>query len=263
MSIDTLLQVPGATRERVQRIVSGYSEPLDEVWCCPWKLLECPDTWQKIVLSDPRSNWLLNCSRQSGKTTVVAAQTLWEAMCCGSFVLVVSASERQAYEFMRRVQERYHDLPLVELEHSSMSEMELVNGGRILALPNNEATVRVYSSVDRLVIDEASRVPDTLFGAVRPMLAVSKGRTTLLSTPFGKRGFFYKEWTEGATWRKLQVSWNQCPRIPAAFIEEERRMHGDVWVDQEYGCQFLDVVSGVFNIDAFAACIGAESIGAW
>jgi hypothetical protein len=44
-----------------------------------------------------------------------------------------------------------------------------------------------------LVIDEASRVDDTLYLAVRPLLAVSGGRLVALSTPFGKRGWFHDE----------------------------------------------------------------------
>jgi hypothetical protein len=45
-----------------------------------------------------------------------------------------------------------------------------------------------------LVIEEVSRVPDELFYAVRPMLAVSGGTLVALSTPWGKRGWFYEAW---------------------------------------------------------------------
>jgi hypothetical protein len=45
-----------------------------------------------------------------------------------------------------------------------------------------------------LIVDEASRVQDALYQGIRPMLAVSGGRIVLLSTPWGKRGFFFEEW---------------------------------------------------------------------
>ncbi len=48
----------------------------------------------------------------------------------------------------------------------------------------------LYSN--ELKIDEAARVSDELYRAVRPMLATSGGRIVLLSTPFGKRGFFFR-----------------------------------------------------------------------
>jgi hypothetical protein len=44
-----------------------------------------------------------------------------------------------------------------------------------------------------VIVDEAARVPDDLYRAVRPMLAVSQGRLIALSTPFGQRGWFYDE----------------------------------------------------------------------
>ena len=75
--------------------------------------------------------------------------------------------------------------------------MELINGSRIEALPGTEKTIRGFSGVDLLIVDEAARVADELYYAVRPMLAVSGGRLMMLSTPFGKRGVFYEEWTGG------------------------------------------------------------------
>lgn len=257
--IERLLRVPGGNRERLDRISSGHAEPADQLWACPWKLLETPDPWQRDVLSDPCSDWILNCSRQSGKSTVAEAQAVWEAQCAGSFVLVVSASEAQAYEFFARTLKCYNRLRVVEpIEEPTKSQLLLSNGGRILALPNNEKTVRVYSNVGRIIIDEASRVPDTLYGAVSPMLAVAKGRKTLLSTPFGKRGFFYKAWTEGIGWRRKKIPWNLCPRISKSFIESELREHGQLWVEQEYECQFLDLVSGIFDVEAFAGLVDSS-----
>jgi hypothetical protein len=38
------------------------------------------------------------------------------------------------------------------------------------------------------------------------MLAVSGGALWLMSTPFGKRGFFYEVWTGGGTgWERVRV----------------------------------------------------------
>jgi hypothetical protein len=65
--------------------------------------------------------------------------------------------------------------------------LKLANGSRIITLPRAEKTIRRYSNVSLLVIDEASRVEDVLFYAVRLMLAVSKGTIAVLSTPYGKR----------------------------------------------------------------------------
>ena len=104
-----------------------------------------------------------------------------------------------------------------------------------------------HGEVERLV-DEAARVDDELYMAIRPMLAVSRGTLWLMSTPFGKRGFFYEAWARGGPeWERIQVTAEECPRIPREFLEEERAAMGDRWSRQEYLCEFEDSVSGVFD----------------
>ena len=44
--------------------------------------------------------------------------------------------------------------------------------------------------IDLLIIDEAAYVPDSLYHALNPMLAVSGGALWLMSTPNGQSGFF-------------------------------------------------------------------------
>lgn len=256
---DRLMRVPGASRERLARIAARRATDVDRLWARPDRILPHGDPWQLEVMLDPVHDWILCASRQSGKTETVAAKVAWEAQCLGSFVLVVSASEAQAFEFHTRTMEAYRRLPLVEpSEPPSKSQLRLANGGRVLCLPNNERTIRVYSSVDLLVIDEAARVPDALFGAVRPMLAVSGGRTILLSTPFGRRGFFHKEWTEGRGWRRQEVPWQRCPRIRSEFVEAERVRLGDAWVAQEFECRFASLVSSPFDVEAMMALERAD-----
>lgn len=225
-------------------------------------MIQSPDPWQKEALSSLVTlgeDVLLCCSRQSGKTEVVSAAAYIEA-CMGGFVLVVGPSDRQSLEFFDRLKRRYHErLQLAAAEQPpSKHELRLANGGRVVAVPNSEGRVRVYDRVTMLVIDEASRVPDQLYGAVRPMLAVSGGKTALLSTPWGKRGFFWKEWTGHGReeWRRFQVPWASCPRIDSAFVESERRSHGDLWVQQEYECEFLEVDDEhLFDVDRVAGLI--------
>ena len=60
----------------------------------------------------------------------------------------------------------------------------------MVGLPANEATVRGFSAVSLMVVDEAARVPDDLYEAVKPMLATTDGALWLMSTPFGRRRIF-------------------------------------------------------------------------
>ena len=57
--------------------------------------------------------------------------------------------------------------------------------------------MRGFSAVSLLVIDEASRVSDEMYKALRPMLAASDGDLWVLSAPSGQRGFFYEIWANG------------------------------------------------------------------
>jgi hypothetical protein len=136
------------------------------------------------------------------------------------------------------------------------------NRSRIVGLPGNEATVRGFSAVALLLVDEASRVSDDLYLAVRPMLAVSGGTLWLMSTPFGKRGFFYEAWQRGPggtpEWERVRVTAEECGRIPREYLEEERTTMGERWYRQEYGCEFVDAVSSVFDMDLVHRAITSE-----
>jgi hypothetical protein len=133
------------------------------------------------------------------------------------------------------------------IKEESALRFELSNGGRIVALPGTEDTIRGFSGVALLIVDEAARVSDPLYFAIRPMLAVSGGRMVCLTTPFGKRGFFYEEWTGSAEWERVRITADQCPRISKEFLDEERNALGDWWFRQEYFCEFVDTNDQVFR----------------
>ena len=106
-------------------------------------------------------------------------------------------------------------------------------------MPGTEETIRSFQGVNLLVLDEAARIPDELYASVSPMTGVSKGRVICLSTPFGQRGWWWREWfNEKAHWQRFRIPWNHCPRLTPEFIEEERLKFGDSWIEQEYECSF-------------------------
>ena len=91
---------------------------------------------------------------------------------------------------------------------------------------------------------------------MQPTRAVSNGDIWLMSTPAGKRGFFYEKWANGGDrWKRVTVPATECPRIPAEFLEEEREDMGAAWFSQEYLCEFVDDGSGVFDRDVVEAAV--------
>jgi len=207
-----------------------------------------PDPWQKDVLRSRAAQQILLCSRQSGKSTVTALLALHTAIYQPqSLILLLSPTERQSNELLMKVKEAHRSLPdAPALLSDAATMMNLANGTRILALPGKEGNLRGFSKPALLVLDEASRIPDALYYAVRPMLAVSEGRLVLLSTPFGARGFYHQIWTQGEDWQRTMITAHDCPRIGAQWLEQERKAIGDWWFKQEYLCEFVDSVDQVF-----------------
>jgi hypothetical protein len=208
-----------------------------------------PDPWQVRFLRSPAPRTLLNCSRQSGKSTVTALLAAHTALYePGALVLLLSPTQRQSHELFRKALDAYRAIPTaIPIVQESALRLELENGSRIVSLPGKETTVRGFSGVGLLAIDEAARVPDELYYSVRPMLAVSGGRLVALSTPFGTRGWWYDAWQSDEAWERYLVPASECPRISNEFLEEERRSMGEWWWAQEYGCEFLDAETQPFG----------------
>ncbi len=221
------------------------------------------DAWQSDLLRSDAKQMILLCSRQSGKSTVSSILAIHEAIYQpNSLILLLSPSLRQSQELFRKLKDVYNALESPSLPQTieeSALRSEFDNGSRIIALPGKEATIRGFSGVSLLIIDEASRVPDELYQSVRPMLAVSGGRIVLLSTPFGKRGFFYNEWTDGAEWERVKITANECPRIDENWLMRERAMIGDWWFRQEYLCEFVETSDQIFSFDDIETAIDYEA----
>jgi hypothetical protein len=234
--------------------------PLDRVEFASSAGLTELDPWQERLLQSNSTRILLNCSRQSGKSTMAGIIALHHALTSpGSLILILAPAERQAKELFSKLAASYRALGYAMLTNSYRKlGMELSNGSRIEALPGTEKTVRGFSGVDLLIVDEAARVADELYYAVRPMLAVSGGRLLMLSTPFGKRGVFYEEWSGGIAWERYTVTAEECTRIPPEFLEEERETLGQWWFAQEYECRFMDTLDQVFATQVIDKAITDE-----
>lgn len=219
------------------------------------------DDWQRNVLRWNGKRLLMNCARQSGKSTVAAIRAAHRAVFYpGSLVLVVSPSERQSKELFRKIADVFDRLDVRgEFAEDNKLSCELPNRSRVVSLPGSEKTIRGFSSVDLLIVDEASRVDDNLYFTLRPMLAVSRGTLITLSTPFGKRGWWFESWTNGgAAWERVKVSAKECPRLSREFLTEERLALGRLWFASEYECEFVETVDQIFSYDVIHAALDPE-----
>lgn len=219
-----------------------------------------PDPWQADLLRSRSKKIILNCSRQSGKSTTCAALGLHESIYRRpSFGLVIAPSQDQSAELMMKFDEFRGavELPSDYLSTDTKLAVRFANGNRFVARPGSEKTARSFSAVTLLLEDEASRVLDDLYNTVRPMLAVSNGRHILMSTPFGKRGHFFKIWSkERDLWEWYEIPAEMCPRISPEFLAEEKRTNP--WFRQEYHCEFMETVDSVFTFDQVAGTVSDE-----
>lgn len=219
-----------------------------------------PDDWQKEALRFDGQKMILNCCRQSGKSTIAAALGLHRAVFFpNSLILLISASQRQSSELFKIVSQLLEKLPEQprRTEDNRLS-IAFENNSRVVSLPSSEQTVRGFSGPSMIICDEASRISDSLFYSLRPMLAVSQGKLLLLSTPFGKRGFFFHEFTGDNDYKKITITAEQCPRITPEFVQEEINVVGTWWASQEYFCEFKEDITSLFTYEEVNKAIDDE-----
>lgn len=250
-----------------------------------------PDPWQQQLLESQSQRILVLCSRQVGKSQTAAAKALATALLDPpAEILIVSRAQRQSGELLRKVKELYsalcggrvkrrkwqpktlkHELiaPAELTDDQSASRdnvlsMEFNNGSRIISLPSTAETIVGFSAIDLLIIDEAARTSDQLYLSLRPMLMVSKGQLLVLSSPYGRRGWFYKAWNDceeavakgrKPAWERISVRADEVERIDKEWLEQERMDIGDRWFRQEYLCSFEADTGAVFDYEFVQAAI--------
>jgi Terminase large subunit, T4likevirus-type, N-terminal len=220
-----------------------------------------PDALQTKVLLSQSRRGILNCSRQWGKSTVCAAKAVHRAHTRpGSLILVASPCERQSGLFLRKAAAMVRMLGIIPRGDGDNSlSLLLPNGSSIVGLPGTEDTIRGFSAVSLVLIDEAARVEDAMYKALLPMLAVGNGDLWMMSTPRGRRGFFYETWTHGGdAWTRIKATGPECERISKEFLEEMRGALGSRWFDQEYLGEFVTSDDNTFDLDQIEAALDHE-----
>ena len=98
-----------------------------------------PDRWQADVLRSTAPRVLLNCSRQSGKSTVTALLALHAALFePGALILVLAPAQRQSVELYRKLRAAYGALGAAS---STISNRTPEKPLTVCSLPGN-ATIR-------------------------------------------------------------------------------------------------------------------------
>jgi hypothetical protein len=215
-----------------------------------------PDAVQSRILGATANHIILCCTRQFGKSTITAIRALHHAWHHSrSLVLVAAPTARQSGEWIEKSSAFLRILGVKPRgDGRNPNSLVLPNGSRLVGLPGVAANIRGFSSVSLLLIDEAGFVPDELYHALNPMLAVSRGALWLMSTPNGQSGFFYDQWhREQSGWARFQVAAGDCPRISSEFLAEQKILLGDPVFRREYLCEFTAGASQIIDRDMLDA----------
>jgi len=200
-------------------------------------------------------------ARQIGMSTALATEALHAAV-YGETTVIVSASQRQASELLRKAT---HLLPLVtvaadgavRVDKQSAEAIELSTGGRVISLPASAATVQGYTG--HVVIDEAAWIPDvdSLWMAIVPTISTRRDyRLSVVSTPGPRAGMFHRLWNNGdEAWSRHCVSIYDARAGGAPHdIDALRAAVADeaTW-RAAYECQFVDEAHALLPYDLLLA----------
>lgn len=216
-----------------------------------------PHYYQEQVLRD-NTRWIILCwGRQLGKSDVVAVKALHYACThADSVILIISPTLRQSKIIYRKMRNFITRSPILKHEYTKIIQesAELKNGAMIANVPVGEEgdAIRGFT-VSLLIVDEAARVPESVFTAAEPSLASSHGDMILISTPKGKVGYFWECWND-PTYSKYHVSYEvglQVRRrdgklqLDPVIVERARNKLTPWEFLTEYGAEFIEEM-GVF-----------------
>ena len=187
-----------------------------------------PYEWQVAVCHDSSTKIIVNGARQSGKSTISSGLPCHMAKYKSkSLVIIEAPTEVQAGLNMEKIFDfMAHDRKYPKIERKSDSQILLANGSRIRVVCATDRSSRGYSAPDMIVLDEASRIEDVVYrSGVRPMLTNNAScELILISTPFGKDGFFYNAWnSDSEYWSKYEVRspWTPDPVQQSKLTKHE------------------------------------------
>lgn len=250
--------------------------------------------WQRAVLDDPCKRICIDGARQGGKSTIMAG------VCCHhakynpkSLSVILTPSLKQSNEDIIKIREFMdHDSEYPKrIKDGGDGEIVLANKSRILVVTASDDAARGFSAPGIVLFDEASRIDDSVFKAVKPMLTGCKrSRIYEISTPNGKKGFFYGHFTgKSKRWSRYLVRGGYDavvgPQgipivIPTQFkpdtdqykffisprhLDEDEQMENLESIEydirnynQEYGCEFVTAENQAFDQNLIDSLFGSS-----
>lgn len=236
----------------------------DAVKFCQLYLKFFPTPYQVKLLLDEAKRIYVCWSRQSGKSTTLAARMIQRCLQYpGTLRLIVAPGLRQSMIMMDKIQDFIYNIPKPVrrqiLGKVQRTTIRFKNGSRIVALPNSPNLLRGYSAAEVLCDEAAFFREDELifYNVLYPMLQTTDGALITSSTPWGKNTVFYK-FSQNPDFSKHHITWEDVVKAKLAkpaFIEEMRRSMPTDRFRREFQAEFTEDETAFLSQDLITRCI--------
>ncbi len=150
--------------------------------------------------------------------------------------------------------------------HDTLQRITLVNGTHIWFKSGEKPDNLYGEDVYAAVIDEASRVREESWHALRTTLSATKGQCRIIGNVKGRRNWFFKLCRKAeagaADMSYHKLTWRDAVKagiLDAAEIEDARNMLPPVVFRELYEAEAGDDQGNPFGMEAIADCVGEMS----
>lgn len=218
---------------------------------------------QKELITSSAKRIIACCGRKFGKTEASIIKAVHTAIVKpASRILIVSTGEREAKEVLSRLKRMIEKSPLSGIiVDENKSEAKFSNESEVICLPNNPATIRGYSDVRLIILDEASLLQKEIDTAVEPMgITLPDSQLMMIGTPFSKHHFFYEYWTKGNKQNDESiVSFHypsSCnPHIPAKELQWLKENKSEIIWRRDYMAEWISDMEAFFPMEILEGAI--------
>ena len=242
--------------------------PTDPVEFCKDILAFTPTRYQEQFLKDKNQFVSLRWSRQSGKSFIVSARLMWEAVVNnGTHIAIVAPSYRQSRLVLRKITDFLIRVPKQLISTVEKTRIIFRNGSTIEALPNNPLTIR-GPTLNLVYCDEMNFIRDDveLYDAILFTLATTNGSFIASSTPGSRDGLFYKICfaPEYLDFSRSHVSWRDAvepngPLKNSILDRVRRQLESNPWRwTREMEAEFAEDENAFFPLSLVTGCVDGQ-----
>ncbi len=218
--------------------------------------------YQKKLMQDNAKRICACMGRQTGKSMTVSAKAIYFAMTNPkTTTLIISATLRQSMLMFDKILAFVYQSKAVQRStaYRTRTRIQLKNGSWIIALPCGRTGATLRGHMAHLaILDEAAFIPEEVItSVVLPMLSTTDGYCWMLSTPYDRDHVFYKAFND-PSWSVYHLPSSANPLISKEFLEEQRKLVGEINFRQEYEAEFVDDYNAYLPMPLIRSCVDPE-----